>query len=59
MNCAPGRAAVHNTAALSSSAPTIMPIPWTTNEAFISTCAGEQTSRPSKTPQPVAPRSLM
>ena len=59
VNRTPGRAAVHNSTALSSSAPTIIPMPWTTNEAFITTCAGEQTSRPSKPPQPTAPRSLM
>ena len=44
---------------LSKRAPSSMPRPCTTNEAFMSQFNGEQTSRPSKMPQFRAPRSLM
>ena len=44
---APALAATHNSPEPSSSAPRSMPSPWTTNEAFISQCSGEHTSRPS------------
>ena len=55
----PGLAAIRNSAELSSSAPSSMPRPCATNDVFMRGCRGEQTLRPSKTPQLTAPRSLM